>query len=184
MHKYQKHMSIHLPVTKFMTTYLKRQMSSQLVWLSGLSASLRIKGSPVPFPVRAHAWVVGQVPNRGHTRGNHTLCFSHCLSPFPPLCLIQDPENLLLCFLLRFLQFSFFLRLFTYHYFYFQRKRKGGRKRGKHQCVVASRTTPAGDLACNPGMCPDWESNWRPFGSQVGSQSTEPHQSGLYHTII
>ena len=25
---------------------------------------------------------------------------------------------------------------------------------------------PTGDLACNPGMCPDWESNQRPFGSQ------------------
>ena len=25
---------------------------------------------------------------------------------------------------------------------------------------------PAGDLACNPGMCSDWESNWRAFGSQ------------------
>ena len=22
---------------------------------------------------------------------------------------------------------------------------------------------PTGDPACNPGMCPDWESNWRPF---------------------
>ena len=29
----------------------------------------------------------------------------------------------------------------------------------KHQCVVASCTPPAGDLACNPGMCPDWELN-------------------------
>ena len=28
-----------------------------LVWLSGLSASLRTKGSLVQFPVRAHAWV-------------------------------------------------------------------------------------------------------------------------------
>ena len=37
-----------------------------------------------------------------------------------------------------------------------------------------------GDLACNPGMCPDWESNWRPFGSQAGAQSTELHQPGLY----
>ena len=27
-------------------------------------------------------------------------------------------------------------------------------------------------------MCPDWESNWRPFGSQAGTQSTEPHQPG------
>ena len=33
-----------------------------------------------------------------------------------------------------------------------------------------------GDLACNPGMCPDWESIQRPFGSQAGA---EPHQSGF-----
>ena len=26
-----------------------------------------------------------------------------------------------------------------------------------------------GDLACNPGMCPDWESIQRPFGSQAGT---------------
>ena len=26
--------------------------------------------------------------------------------------------------------------------------------------------SPTGDLARNPGMCPDWESNWQPFGSQ------------------
>ena len=25
-------------------------------------------------------------------------------------------------------------------------------------------------------MCPDWESNRRPFGSQAGTQSTDPHQ--------
>ena len=35
-----------------------------------------------------------------------------------------------------------------------------------------------GDLARNPGMCPDWESNLRPFGSQAGAQSTEPHHPG------
>ena len=38
---------------------------------------------------------------------------------------------------------------------------------------------PMGDLAHKPGMCPDWESNWQPFGSQSGAQSTEPHQPGL-----
>ena len=48
-----------------------------------------------------------------------------------------------------------------------------------HQ-VVASHTPPAGDLACNPGMCPDWESNPRPFGFLVDAQSTELHQPGLY----
>ena len=39
--------------------------------------------------------------------------------------------------------------------------------------------TPTGYLACNPGMCPDWESNRRPFGSQAGTQSSELQQPGL-----
>ena len=29
-----------------------------------------------------------------------------------------------------------------------------------------------------PRMCPDWESNQRPFGSQASAQSTEPRQPG------
>ena len=44
-------------------------------------------------------------------------------------------------------------------------ERKEGREKEtgeKHQCVVASHTAPAEDLARNPGMCPDWELNWRP----------------------
>ena len=48
----------------------------------------------------------------------------------------------------------------------------------KHQCVVVSRVSPTGDLACNPGMCPDWESNQQSFHSQASAQSTEPHQPG------
>ena len=48
----------------------------------------------------------------------------------------------------------------------------------KHQCVVASCMPPTGDLACNPGMCPDWESNQWPIGSQSSAQSTEPQQPG------
>ena len=58
-------------------------------------------------------------------------------------------------------------------------EKKEGRKRGKHQCVVASCVPPTGDLACNPGMCPDWELSQRLFGSQASAQSTEPHQPGL-----
>ena len=46
----------------------------------------------------------------------------------------------------------------------------------KHQCVVASHVPPIGDLACNPSMCPDWESSWQPFGSQ-------PALSPLSHTV-
>ena len=48
----------------------------------------------------------------------------------------------------------------------------------KHQCVVSSRAPPTGDLAHNPGMCPGWELNWRPFSLQADTQSTEPHQPG------
>ena len=56
--------------------------------------------------------------------------------------------------------------------------REGEREREKHKCVVASHMLPTGDLAHNPGMYPDWESNQLPCGSQASAQSTEPHQPG------
>ena len=34
-----------------------------------------------------------------------------------------------------------------------------GREEEKHQCVVAPRMPPTGDLACNPGIWPVWELN-------------------------
>ena len=40
-----------------------------------ISADLPTKGPQVPFPVRAHAWVAGQVPTEGHMRYHHTLMF-------------------------------------------------------------------------------------------------------------
>ena len=46
---------------------------------------------------------------------------------------------------------------------------------GKTVCVVASCMPPNGDLTHNPGICPDWELNQRPFGSQASTQSTEQH---------
>ena len=65
------------------------------------------------------------------------------------------------------------------NYVFIFREGKGGRGE-KHQCVVASHVPPPGDLGHNPGMCPDWESNQRPFGSQASAQSTEPHQPRLF----
>ena len=41
-----------------------------------------------------------------------------------------------------------------------ERGGEGEREGKKHQCVVASCMPPTGDLARNPGMCPDWELNW------------------------
>ena len=65
-------------------------------------------------------------------------------------------------------------------YLFIFREGKGGTKRGREtsMCVCLS-CGPIGDLACNPGICPDWESNQWPFGSQASAQSTEPHQPGL-----
>ena len=37
---------------------------------------------------------------------------------------------------------------------------------------------PTRDQTCNPGMCPNWESNRRPFTLQDNDQPTEPQWSG------
>ena len=68
---------------------------------------------------------------------------------------------------------------FNFIYLFLDRG-EGEREGEKHQWVAASLMPPTGDLACNPGMCPGWESNWQPFGSQAWAQSTELHQPGLY----
>ena len=79
--------------------------------------------------------------------------------------------------------FFFFFNLFIYLFIFRARGREGERQGEKHQCVVASCVPLTGDLACNPGMCPDWESNQEPFGSQASTQSTELHQPGLEVTF-
>ena len=65
----------------------------------------------------------------------------------------------------------------THVFIFRQRGREGERQGEKHQCVVATHASPTEDLAYYPGMCPDWVSNWRPFGLQGGAQCIEPHQS-------
>ena len=52
-------------------------------------------------------------------------------------------------------------------YLFLERGREGERKGEKYQCAVASHMAPTGDLALNPGMCPDWEAKQQPFGSQL-----------------
>ena len=44
--------------------------------------------------------------------------------------------------------------------------------------------SPTGDLAYQPGMCPDWKWNHQPFNAQASAQSTEPHQPGLFSVLI
>ena len=41
--------------------------------------------------------------------------------------------------------------------------------------MAASHAPPTGDMARNPGVCPDWELNQQPFGLQAGTKSTALH---------
>ena len=43
--------------------------------------------------------------------------------------------------------------------FFLERRKEGESEGEKHQCVVTSLMPQNGDLACNPGMSPDWELN-------------------------
>ena len=65
-----------------------------------------------------------------------------------------------------------FLKDFIYLFL----ERGEGRNRRRETSMLPLALAPTGDPACNPGMCPDWESSWRLFGSQVGTQPTDPHQ--------
>ena len=80
---------------------------------------------------------------------------------------------------------TYSIGLFFKLFFIFRESGREGERVGeKHQCVVASHTPPTGDLACNPGMYPDRESNRKPFSSKAGAQSTEPRQPGLHRAIL
>ena len=61
-------------------------------------------------------------------------------------------------------------------------EKEGEREGEEHQCVVSTCVSHTGDLAHNPGMCPDQELNLQPFASQAHTQSTELHQPGFTKT--
>ena len=68
---------------------------------------------------------------------------------------------------------------FIFLRFYLFLERGAGKEKGREtsMCGCLLRPPPLrppGVLGCNPGLCPDWESNWQP----LGAQSTEPHQPG------
>ena len=53
----------------------------------------------------------------------------------------------------------------------------------KHQSV-ASYIHPNHDQSCNPGMCPDGESNSQPFSLYDDTQPTVPYQPGPVHLFF
>ena len=66
---------LYLPTLRYDFTFYKKKTLA----LAGVAQCnehrLQVKGWQVLFPIRAHAWVEGQVPSRGHVRLNHTLLF-------------------------------------------------------------------------------------------------------------
>ena len=62
-------------------------------------------------------------------------------------------------------------------------ERREGREKKEHQCVVASRVSPTGDLAHNPDLCPEKESNQRSLARRPALNPLKPHQPGQYCVI-
>ena len=68
-------------------------------------------------------------------------------------------------------------------YLILEEERERGKLWKEYQSV-ASLAPPTRNLACNPTVCPDWESNQQLFGSQAHAQSTEPYQPGHFHSYF
>ena len=54
--------------------------------------------------------------------------------------------------------------------------------REKHGLVALAHAL-TWDQAHQPGMCPEWERNWRPFTLQDNAKPTEPHWSELLRSL-
>ena len=96
-----------------------------------------------------------------------------CLVQFLGKCSVNVkscPHEIQSCFL-----FFFFLKILL-----LLDRGKGREGRGKETSMCGC---PIEDLAHNPGMCPDWELNQRPFALQFSSQSTEPQWPSFYDSL-
>ena len=91
---------------------------------------------------------------------------------FLPSCIFKFFLNYRLISLFCFL---FFLKIL----FIFRERGRQREREGNISVWLPLACPQMGNLACNPGMCPDWETNQQRFGSQASTQSTEPHQAGL-----
>ena len=75
------------PLSNSISLHWKKRKAVKpwLVWLNGLSACLQTKRSLVRFPVRAHSWVVDQVPSWECAGGNWLMMFLSHINVFLPL---------------------------------------------------------------------------------------------------
>ena len=75
---------------QFSSVSLLKRVSVGTGWCGSVDwvPACKPKGHRLDFQSRAHAWIAGQVPSRGHAKVNHTLMFlslSFTLSPSVPL---------------------------------------------------------------------------------------------------
>ena len=75
----------------------------------------------------------------------------------------------------------FFLRF--YLFIFRQRGREGERDRNIN-VWLSLLLPPLGTWPATQACALDWKLNRRPFGSQAGTQSTEPHQPGLFSCAL
>ena len=74
--------------------------------------------------------------------------------------------------------------LFKIFYLFFKGKEREGEREGEeHECVVDSRAPPTGGPACNPGMCPDWESKLDPLVLRLPLRPLSHTNQVLLHII-
>ena len=71
----------------------------------------------------------------------------------------------------------------SFYLFSFRERGRKGEWKGEKYRLAASRTPPTGEWTHILGMCPDQELNQQPFGLQAGTQSTEPHQQGMFFIL-
>ena len=69
-------------------------------------------------------------------------------------------------------------------YLFLERGREGDKEGEKHPCVVASCMPPTQDLARNPGMCPDWESNGDPLIHRPALNLLSHSSQGCYTLFL
>ena len=76
---------------------------------------------------------------------------------------------------------DFILFFFKILFIYFYRGEGREKERERNLNVWSSLVRPpTGDLARNPGMCPDWELNWSPFASQLALSPLSQTSQGGY----
>ena len=78
-----------------------------------------------------------------------------------------------------FLFFKYFIHIFLDRGEGKEKQRKRNTDVWEKHRSVASHMLPNQGPNCNPGLCPDRESNQRHFALRDDSQPTEPHQPGL-----